>query len=346
MPSIFIATHLGETMASGGTLKVVVSAITGNAVITLGKFAGFFVSASPSMLAEAIHSLADTLNQVLLFIGIKQSQHEASTQHPLGYGSATYLWNLISAVGIFFLGFGVTAYHGIHSLIHPPENINHSINWIAIGVLLFAFVIESYVLVQAYKEVNQKRKGQNWISFFNQSDDPTAIAILFEDGIAVLGVALAFIGMMLTYFFKNPSFDAITSIIIALLLGLMAIFLGIANGRFLIGRAMTDSSQEEMKNFIENLEIVDHVERILTRVIGPSNVRLSLEVSLNGSLLIDRKKISLDAQEIKSHPEQATGILVDTFDRAIRTTGNAINELEKQIQTRFPEVKFIDLELH
>jgi len=101
-----------------------------------------------------------------------------------------------------------------------------------------------------------------------------------------------------------------------------------------------------MKNFIENLEIVDHVERILTRVIGPSNVRLSLEVSLNGSLLIDRKKISLDAQEIKSHPEQATGILVDTFDRAIRTTGNAINELEKQIQTRFPEVKFIDLELH
>lgn len=333
-------------MASGGTLKVVISAISGNAIITLGKFAGFFVSASPSMLAEAIHSLADTLNQILLFIGIKQSKHKASSQHPLGFGSATYLWNLISAVGIFFLGFGVTAYHGIHSLIHPPQSLNHSINWIAIGVLAFAFVIEGYVLIQAYKEVNRKRNGLNWISFFNESDDPTAIAILFEDGIAVLGVVLAFIGMMLSYFLKNPVFDAITSIIIALLLGVMAIFLGIANGRFLIGRAMTANSQEDMKEFIEGLEIVERVEQIITRVLGPSNVRLSLELSLNGSLLIDRKKISIDVQKLKSHPEAATGILVDTFDRAIRSSGNAINELEKKIQQRFPEVKFIDLEIH
>ena len=188
--------------------KVVVSAIAGNLIITIAKTFAWTINFSPSMLAEAIHSLADTCNQALLFVGIKHSRKGASPSFPMGRGMARYLWNLISAVGIFFVGFGVTFYHGVSTLIfrygEKPDAISHT----AIGVLIFAFLLEGYVFSIAYKAVFSEKGNTSIKDLIFSSDDPTSIAVLFEDGIAVLGVLLALGGIWLSDIYQTVTFDA------------------------------------------------------------------------------------------------------------------------------------------
>lgn len=329
-------------MATGGT-KVVVQAIAGNTFITIIKFFGFFVTSSPSMMAEAVHSLADTFNQILLLIGLKQSQKEASRVYSTGMGGASYVWNLVSAVGVFFIGFGVTFYHGMHSLLSPTPHVS-SISWIAIGVLIVSFIIEFYVLVGAYKEVQKSKGDLTYIQFFMQSDDPALIAVLLEDGAAVLGVVLAMIGLILGQVTGSPIFDAIVSLIISLLLAFLAISLGIINGKLLIGKSVTLSKETEMKDFIESFPEVDKVTALRTKIIGTGTVRLSLEVELQGENIIDYNLLKLEAQKIE-RGESAHKVLLKSSERMVRATGHAINQMEIKIHDQFPEVTLIDLEV-
>jgi zinc transporter 9 len=325
-------------------MKVVVSAIAGNGVITVLKFGAWIVSASPSLLAEAIHSLADTFNQILLLVGMRQSIEERSTELPTGSGGARYLWNLISAVGIFFIGFGVTFYHGINSLMQGNYEVG-PISWLVIIVLLISLAIELYVFIQAHKEVKLQKGSKSFYEFMNTSDDPTIVAVWLEDGVAVVGILFALSGVALGQIFQNALFDIIASIGISFLLGFMAVLLGVINSKLLIGKSADVTKVEEFKKFINSQPEVQNVVEISTKVLGANQVRLSVEVELIGEKIIDYQALEDDARKIsEGNPVQK--VLIKSSNRMVRLTGNTINKLELAIQEKFPEIIIIDFEVN
>jgi solute carrier family 30 (zinc transporter), member 9 len=324
-------------------LKVVVSAIAGNSFITVIKFIGWFFSQSPSLLAEAIHSLADSLNQILLLVGLKQSHGAVSREQPTGPGEARYLWNLISAVGVFFLGFGVTAYHGLHALVSSHNEIG-PISWIGISVLVVSFIIEFYVFIQAYREVKIQKGSLGYIEFLKESDDPTLIAVLLEDGVAVLGVSLAMLGIGLGQIFNSVLFDIFASLGIAFLLGLMAVLLAFINGKLLIGRSTSIHKEEEIELFIQNQAEIKSVLLLKTQILGAGSIRLSVEVELNSSELIQSVDIKEVLKKLATEEDQFK-ILYKSSERMIRLTAKIVAQLELKIQENFPEVSLIDLEI-
>lgn len=328
-------------MASGGA-KVVIQAISGNVFITGIKTVGFLVSGSPSLMAEAVHSFADSLNQILLLIGLKQSQKEKSQEYSTGTGNARYIWNLVSAVGIFFLGFGVTFYHGMHALL--SEHVATELSLLGIGILIVSLCIEGWVFLQAYKEVNLSRGKLSFLQYFKESDDPTIIAVLLEDGVAVIGVCLALIGITLGHVFGSVLFDIAASLLIATLMAFMAVALGIINGKLLLGKSLTVDREKEIKKFIQGLAEVESISVFNTKIMGAGQIRLSLNVELHGELVIDKPSFQNDLSAIKKG-EQIEKVLTKSNTRMVRLTGRVIKTLEARIQEKFPEIDIIDFEI-
>lgn len=327
-----------------GSHKAVTSAIISNSCVTLAKFFGWLFSQSPSMLAEAIHSAADTVNQVVLWIGIRHGSGLPTKTYPFGKGRARYIWNLVSAIGIFFIGFGFTAITSVRSFFDDPTKEIIS-PWILIGILGFSLLAESYTLVVAWRAVKQARGDQSLWEYLRHGDDPTGLAVLLEDAIAVIGVLLAMLGIWLSNITGSHIPDAITAILIACLLGFMAIMLATANGRILMGVAVHKDEEEEIREFVESYPSVERVTSIKTGVMAPGRVRLVMEVEFHGGTLINRQQIERDADRIRDGEDPAY-ILVETAERMVRTVGREINKLEADIQERFPEIVSIDLEVN
>ncbi len=334
-----------KKLSSDSSTPVVISAIFGNAVITIAKGFGYFLSFSPSMLAEALHSFADTCNQVLLYVGIYHSRQAPSREYPWGQSSARYLWNLISAIGIFFLGFGVTTFHGVSTLVEPTPPVSGTSLKIILAILFISLIIEGSILIVAIRTILRQKGQASWSTFLRTIDDPTALAVMFEDGIAVMGVLLAFAGLWLSDLWSSSYPDAIASLIIGLLLGVMGVFLAITNGRLLIGISASRQDEQELRAFIEKLPSVERVSRLATEILGPNRVYLSVEVELHGGVLIHREQIMKDAERIRDG-EDPTPILVQTAERMVRSVGREINRLERQISKAFPNIVSIDLEIN
>ena len=327
------------------SLRAVLAAVVGNSLVTSAKFAGWFVSYSPSMLAEAVHSLADTLNQVLLFVGIKHGAGKPTPAYPFGKGRARYIWNLVSAMGIFFVGFGFTAYHGISELLGPADQGPFHDTWTPMIILVFSFIIESYTLYVAIVAVNEARGEKPFWEFVRVGDDPTGVAVLLEDAIAVLGVITAMVGLFLSRYLHSHLPDAICALIIACLLGIMAVMLAVANGRILMGVSAGADEEAEIREFIEAYPSVERVVSLKTAVMAPGSLRLALEIEFHGGILINRQQIERDADRIREGEEPAQ-ILVETAERMVRTVGREINKLESDLVAKFPQVHNIDLEVN
>ena len=322
-------------MASGGSTRVVITAIIVNLSVTVSKAIGWLISLSPSMLAEAIHSLADTANQTLVFVGIKVSKKGPTRDYPVGYGQARYLWNLLSASGIFFVGFGVTTYHGVSSLFSTQCESGSFLT--VIIILGYSLVSEGYALLVAYKDVYSQKGDKTILQWIKQGDDPTSVGILIEDSIAVLGVVLAFIGVLMTRYFHNPIFDSIASIIIGFLLGIMAIIIGYANGRLLINRSASISSEEDIKEFLLSLPEIKNISSLKTEIVSPEYITLSVDFSLETEV-INKDKLLIEKLA-------KWNINIGELDMAIKLVGQSINSIEKSIYAEFPEIKNISLEI-
>ncbi len=330
----------------GSSTIVVASAVGGNFSVSIAKFVGWFLTGSPSMLAESIHSLADTCNQALLLVGIRHGRLGESPEYPWGRSSATYLWNLISAMGIFFVGFGVTTYHGVASLLSPHESHAAEHRWTLFGILAFAFVVEVIILVGAYREVARRRGKRGLWNYIMTGDDPTSVAVLLEDAVAVLGVLLAALGVWVSSSTGSSTADSITSIVIGCLLGFMAVVLAYANGRLLVGAAPTPQEVEAIKAFLEGQPSVEKVLVLKTRIGGPGQVRIAAEVEFHGSALIDRERIKQDANLLRDAPAESTRVLADTAERMVRVMGNEINRIERELYEAFPRISAIELEVN
>ena len=213
--------------------------IATNSAIAASKAFGWFVTGSPTLFAETIHSLADVGNQVLLKVGEVRGRRGPDREHPFGRGQEKFFWALVSAVSVFFVGCGINIYHGVHALVANEPSSPFTL--LVLGLLLFALALESWTLVIALREIG------GWRGLQQNRHNTTVLAVVLEDGVALVGIMLTLLVAGVGFFFgPQPAFDASVAIIVGVILGAMALFLATINRRVLI-----DTSDQELDRAAE-----------------------------------------------------------------------------------------------
>lgn len=267
--------------ASPDSLKSILFALGANSSIAVAKGFAAFYTGSGAMLAEAIHSLADSGNQLLLLLGLKQSRRPPNMEYPLGFGKSIYFWSFLVALVLFSLGGVFSVFEGWHKLNHPEEI---TMPMIAIGVLLFAMVAESISLWGCIREINKERRGRNYFRWFRESRTSELVVIFGEDIAALLGLGIALIAITLTMLTGNPIFDALGSVMIGVLLLVIAIYIAIEVKALLIGQSVEPYVLKEMREFLENRPEIDKLFNLLTMQMGrDALVAVKAQMSETGS---------------------------------------------------------------
>lgn len=323
--------------APASSVKAVLTALTANSVVTVLKFIAFFLSGSGAMLSEAIHSTADTGNQLLLFIGLKRGSRERDDEFHYGYGGERFVFGLLSASGIFFIGCGVTLYHGIESLLHPKMP---QINAVTFAVLGASAIIEGAALIVAVRAVTQHRGSMSRMRYIREKADPAALAILLEDSAAVLGVILAAVGIVAAYLTQNPAFDAMGSIVVGLLLGFVAIHLVIENRELLMGKAVPDGVEEKFISIMRARPSVLNVHDVKTRQLTPEAYKLKAEVIFNSDFIMEKleKIVPPEAGDDRARLRVIAA-------NSIRILSEEVDAIESAVRAEIPEAKHIDIEI-
>lgn len=248
------------------SLRSILFALVANSAIAVAKGFAALVTGSGAMLAEAIHSVADAGNQLLLILGLKQTRKAPTDDHPLGFGKSIYFWSFLVAVILFSVGGMFSLYEGTHKLMHP-EPLTYP--WVAIGVLVFAIVAESVSLWGCMREVNKERHGRSIVQWFKNSRSSALIVVFGEDIAALLGLALALLAVVATMLTGNPLWDALGTISIGVLLIVVAVFIAVEVKDLLIGQSVEPKYLAEIKQFLaERTEILE-VYNVLTMQFGP-----------------------------------------------------------------------------
>lgn len=261
-------------MAQGS--KAVKAALVANLLVASIKIISAVITNSKAMLAEGIHSVADSLNQVLLLIGIKQSEKRPDDNHNFGYGKSQFFWSLMVGVILFFLGGTYAMYEGYHKILHP-EQIQYA--WVVVGILFIASIIEGKALSIAYKEFKEESDGCNVLDYIKETTNSSVIVILLEDSAALIGLLIAFIGTLLTMF-VNPIFDGISSFLIGLLLTFVSFTLTREIYKLIIGESMTPQEHQEIKEQIENYQMVDTVLSVRSMYLGNNKALVIAQVDM------------------------------------------------------------------
>lgn len=284
-------------MSSSGGGKAIIAAFLANIGIALAKFIAWFVSGSASMLAEAIHSLADSGNQLLLLFGGRQSRRKADREHPFGYGRERYVYAFVVSIILFSVGGVFSIYEGIDKLTHPHELENV---WVPLLVLVIAIALESFSLRTAVKESNLHReKDQSWISFVRRAKAPELPVVLLEDVAALTGLAFALLGVGLTAITHNPVFDAVGTLMIGTLLVLVAITLGVETKSLLVGEGATDADAGRIVEAIIAGHEADRVIHLKTLYLGPDELMVAAKLAFPADRALGEVAHDIDAIEAR-----------------------------------------------
>jgi cation diffusion facilitator family transporter len=262
------------------SLKTIFFALGANFAIFVAKLGAALFTGSGAMLAESIHSLADCANQGLLLVGVRQSKRAPSADHPLGYGMVVYFWSFIVALLLFTVGGLFSFYEGFHKIGHPEPL---RMPWLAVGVLAFSMVAESFSMWGCLREVRKARGGSNLWRWFRESRQSELIVVFGEDLAALLGLTFALIAVIATMVTGNPVFDAYGSISIGVLLCLVAVFVAREVAALLIGQSAEPRLRDAICNYVRGREEVEHVFRIITLQLGP-DVMLSTKAKMRGQM--------------------------------------------------------------
>jgi len=253
-------------MSAPDSLKSILFAFFANLSIAIAKGVAALFTGSGAMLAETIHSLADSGNQLLLILGLRQTRQPPTEEHPLGFGKSIYFWSFLVALILFSLGGMFSLYEGVHKLQHPTPLTYH---WVAIGVLTLAIVAESVSLWGCMREVNKERRGRSLHRWFRESRTSALIVVFGEDIAALAGLVLALAAVVATVITGNPAWDAIGTLMIGVLLIVIAIFIAIEIKGLLIGQSVDPEVLREMRQFLLDQPQVDLVYNLLTLQFGP-----------------------------------------------------------------------------
>jgi len=327
---------------AGSSQRAVVAAIFGNTLVAIAKFGAFFVTGSGAMLSEGIHTAADLLNQILLLIGIRRSSRKADRAFPYGYGAERYVWALMSAVGIFFLGCGVTVYHGIESLLHPHELSD--VRW-AVGVLIGSFFIELYVLIIAVKGVRADAGNRPFFRYLRKESDPSIAAVVLEDAAACLGVLIALAAILLQQTTGQLFWDGVGSLTIGVLLGFVAIFLIVRNRSLLVGSSIPAEERGKVMDVLKKSPSIQHVSDLRSQVIDNDTYRIRAEVRFDGRNIAHRLEPQLQEayKQIRDY-DDFRKFAVEFADDVVEELGGIIDGLEAEIRQEVPKARHLDLE--
>ena len=263
------------------SLLTVVIALGSNALIAIAKSFAAVVTGSASMLAEAAHSWADTGNEILLIVAERRSRRAADTRHPLGFGKDAYIWSTFAAFGVFTAGAVVSIQHGISELGDPEPAQDFGIAYAVLGV---SFVLEGISFVRAYRQARAAARQRRLATIRQvaRSSNPTLRAVFAEDSAALIGVVIAFLGILLHELTGSPVFDAIGSILIGVLLGVVAIVLIARNRAFLLGEAVDAEVHNDVLTELLQVPSIERVGFLHLEFIGPGSVLLIAAVDLVG----------------------------------------------------------------
>jgi cation diffusion facilitator family transporter len=290
-------------MSTEGGTRAVVAALLANTGIALTKFLAFALTASSSMLAEAIHSVADSGNQLLLLLGGRQARKDATPEHPFGYGRERYIYGFIVAIVLFSVGglFALyEAYHKWHEVHQHPGDLGELDGrwwWVPLLVLGIAIVMESFSFRTAIHEANQVRGNATWIQYVRRAKAPELPVILLEDFAALTGLTFALFGVGLTLLTEEPIFDVIGTALIGLLLVAVAVVLAIETKSLLLGEAASPEAQRRIRQAIEGSEGIDGVIHMKTMHLGPDELLVAVKIAVSGSDSAAHVARAIDAAE-------------------------------------------------
>jgi cation diffusion facilitator family transporter len=278
-----------------GSRKAIVAAFLANLGIAIAKFVGFLITSSAGLLAEAAHSLADTGNQALLLLGGQRARRSADTEHPFGYGRERYFWAFVVALVLFSGGGLFALYEGFSKLRHPHEVENLPV---AIGILLFAIVLESISLRTAYREAKQRKPaGISWWTWIRRAKEPELPVVLLEDTGAEIGLAFALTGVLLAHYTDEPRWDALGSIAIGALLVVIAILLAIEMKGLLIGESASRADVTKIASTLESAPSVRRVIHLRTEHLGPDDLLVAAKLEFDGDLSVEQLAAAIDEAE-------------------------------------------------
>lgn len=295
---------------SSGSKKVIYAALIGNGLIAVCKFTAAAFTGSSAMLSEGVHSLVDTGNQVLMLHGLRKASRKADSKHPFGYGMELYFWAFVVAILIFALGSGISLYEGIKHIRHPEPISDPTWNYVVLGL---SMLFEGWAWTVAYKEFQETKTEKSLWRSIIRSKDPTIFTVLLEDTAAMLGLVAAFVGIFLAQMLGIPELDGAASVVIAIILGSVAIVLALECKALLIGESANDDVIDGIYAIVAEDPRIINVNELLTMHMGPRDILVN---------------VSLDfADELQA---------ADVED--------AITSFEAQIKNEFQDVKRIFIE--
>jgi cation diffusion facilitator family transporter len=264
-----------------GSKKAIVAAFLANLAIAISKLVGFALTGAASMLAESVHSFADSGNQGLLFLGGARARKTATPEHPFGYGRERYFWAFVVALVLFTLGGLFALFEGIEKVRHPHEIEGAGIAFV---ILIIAIAVEAYSLRTAVKESKHVKGKESWPQFIRRSKTPELPVVLLEDIGALTGLVFAVVGLGMAEITGNPKFDAVGSIAIGILLCIIAIILVIEMKGLLIGEAATPATITSIQQAMESTNCVRKVIHLRTQHLGPDELLVAAKLSFDRTL--------------------------------------------------------------
>jgi cation diffusion facilitator family transporter len=255
------------------------------------------------MLSEGIHSLVDTGNQILLLYGLKRAKKPPDDRFPFGHGKEIYFWSFVVAILIFAVGAGVSIYEGIRHLFHPRPIVNPEVNYIVLGL---AMVFEGAAWAFAFREFSRAKGKWGYIEAIQRGKNPTIFVVLFEDSAAMLGLGVAFLGVLLGHLTGNTYYDGTASIVIGLILGGTAVWLAYETKGLLIGESAEKQIVEKIKQAAASVPVIQKVNEVLTLHMGPDYILVNISVNFSESVSageVERILHELDLQIKRENPE-------------------------------------------
>ena len=267
-------------MSTEGGVRAILAAFVANLGIAVAKIIGFLITGSSSMLAESIHSLADTGNQGLLLLGRRRSRRLADADHPFGYGRERFFWAFVVALVLFTLGSVFAVFEGIEKILHP-HHVESPL--VAIVILGVAVVLEGYSMRTALREAGERSRRHGLFRFIKRTKVPELPVVLLEDFGALVGLAIAFVALLLAWH-VDPVFDGIGTLAIGTLLGVIAVVLAIEMKSLLIGEGASDADLEKIVGAIVGTPVVQGLIHLRTEHLGPEEILVAAKIALEADL--------------------------------------------------------------
>jgi zinc transporter 9 len=326
--------------------RAVAVALIVDFAIGAAKLVAFLLTGSTAIMAEVFHSVADITNQSLLLVGIARSRRGPDSDYPYGFGRSRYIWALLSAGGVLFIGCGVSVVRGAQQL-WAQEPLEH-VHW-GLTILLVSLAAEAASLAVGLSAVRSsaQRTNQSVWQYLRSGPDPMGVAVVLEDAGAVVGVGVAAAGLGLTELTGNPAWDGAGSIGVGLLLGASAIFLINRNQRFLLGPTPPAESVARMVAVLEDSPVVARIQDVKVSQLGADSVRFKAEVTFDGRELARRLLAAKDLDATWSRldgPQALERLLIEFGGQVTDAVGDEVDRIEEELSKAAPEARHVDLE--